>query len=45
MVRNLVGTLIEIGRGAMNLDELKEVIETGDWQSVDPPLPHRVCIW
>ncbi|MGI6551316.1 MAG: tRNA pseudouridine(38-40) synthase TruA [Syntrophomonadales bacterium] len=39
MVRNLVGTLIEIGRGAMNLDELKEVIETGDRQKCGPTAP------
>lgn len=41
MVRNLVGTLIEIGRGAMTLEQLDEVITTGDRKKAGPTAPAR----
>jgi tRNA pseudouridine38-40 synthase len=39
MVRNLVGTIIEIGRGAMSLEHLREVINTGDRKKAGPTAP------
>ena len=39
MVRNLVGTLIEIGRGTMTLEQLQEVIRTGDRKKAGPTAP------
>ncbi len=39
MVRNLVGTLLEIGRGAMSLEQLEKVMRTGDRTLAGPTAP------
>ncbi len=39
MVRNMVGTLIEVGRGAMSFEQLVEVIRTGDRKIAGPTAP------
>jgi tRNA pseudouridine38-40 synthase len=39
MVRGLVGTMLQVGRGRMGLDELKLVIESGDCGRADFSVP------
>ncbi|MGI6513047.1 MAG: tRNA pseudouridine(38-40) synthase TruA [Syntrophomonadaceae bacterium] len=41
MVRNLVGTLLEIGRGAMSFEQLEEVMRTGNRTLAGPTAPAR----
>jgi len=41
MVRNLVGTLIEIARGAMTIEQMQEVLRTGDRTKAGPTAPAR----
>ena len=41
MVRNLMGTLIEIGRGNMSLEQLQDIITTGDRTRAGPTAPAR----
>jgi tRNA pseudouridine38-40 synthase len=36
MVRNIVGTLLEVGRGAMPPDRIEEVLTTGDRRRAGP---------
>lgn len=45
MVRNLVGTLVEIGRGAMNIDTLQEILKNGDRSLAGPTAPAKgLCL-
>lgn len=39
MVRNIVGTLVEVGKGKMNLDGFKKVIEAKDRTKAGPAAP------
>jgi tRNA pseudouridine38-40 synthase len=39
MVRNIVGTLVEIGRGKMDIEEFKKVIEAKDRTKAGPAAP------
>jgi tRNA pseudouridine38-40 synthase len=45
MVRNMAGTLLEIGRGAMSVATLRSALETGDRSLVGPTAPARgLCL-
>lgn len=45
MVRNMVGTLIEIGREAMDLENLQEVLKNGDRSLAGPTAPAKgLCL-
>lgn len=39
MVRSLVGTMVEIGRGKMKIDQMKKAIESGDRTLIGPTAP------
>ena len=39
MVRNIVGTLLEVGEGKMTLSKFKEVIQAGDRSQAGPTVP------
>ncbi|MFQ5481205.1 MAG: tRNA pseudouridine(38-40) synthase TruA [Nitrospinaceae bacterium] len=45
MVRNIVGTLIEVGKGRMTLATVKEVLASGDRRRAGPTAPARgLCL-
>jgi tRNA pseudouridine38-40 synthase len=45
MVRNLVGTLLAIGRGTMTPDRVREVLSSGDRRRAGPTAPARgLCL-
>jgi tRNA pseudouridine38-40 synthase len=44
MVRNLVGALLEVGRGKMSLEQFKEVLEARDRRVAPPPAPPQGLI-
>jgi tRNA pseudouridine38-40 synthase len=45
MVRNLVGTLLEIGRAAMEPERIEEVLRTGDRRRAGPTAPAKgLCL-
>lgn len=39
MVRSIVGTLVEIGRGKMGVEDMARLLETGDRHSIGPTAP------
>lgn len=39
MVRNIVGALVEVGRGRLSLEEFKSIIEAKDRKVAPPPAP------
>lgn len=41
MVRNLVGTMLDIGRGYMRIDEIPRILESGDRSQAGPTAPAR----
>lgn len=41
MVRNIVGTLVEVGRGKMDPSEVKRILESGDRRRAGPTAPAR----
>ncbi len=46
MVRNLAGTLLEIGRGRFGPDRVDRVLETGDRRLAGPTAPaHGLTLW
>lgn len=45
MVRGLVGTMLQVGRGRMDVDGFREVIESGDSARADFSVPgHGLCL-
>lgn len=45
MVRNVVGTLVEIGRGALSPDEIVNILATRDRREAGPTAPpHGLCL-
>jgi len=45
MVRGLVGTMLQVGRGKISLDEFRRIIEGGDSKNVDFSVPgHGLCL-
>jgi tRNA pseudouridine38-40 synthase len=46
MVRNLVGTLIEIGAGRMAPEEIERILDSGDRRLAAATAPaHGLCLW
>lgn len=39
MVRGLVGTMLQVGRGRISVDEFRNIIESGDSSAVDFSVP------
>jgi tRNA pseudouridine38-40 synthase len=45
MVRNIVGTLVEVGRGRLDSDEVKSIIASGDRKRAGPTMEARgLCL-
>lgn len=45
MVRGLVGTMLQVGRGKMNVEEFEQVIRSGDCREADFAVPgHGLCL-
>jgi tRNA pseudouridine38-40 synthase len=46
MVRNMVGTLIEVGRGRLRPEEVQRILESGDRREAGPNIPARgLFLW
>jgi tRNA pseudouridine38-40 synthase len=46
MVRTIVGTLVDIGRGRMDVDEMRAIIESGDrGRAGQTAPPHGLMLW
>ena len=45
MVRNLVGTLVEVGRGRMPPGEIRDILASRDRARAGPTAPASVCAW
>ena len=46
MVRNLVGTLLRIGRGMMEPEQIDEILASGNRHLAGPTAPaHGLCLW
>lgn len=46
MVRNMVGTLLEIARGTMAVEAIPRILETGDRRLAAATAPaHGLCLW
>lgn len=46
MVRNLVGTLIEIGRGKLQAGDMKRILNSRDRRNAGPTAPAQgLCLW
>jgi tRNA pseudouridine38-40 synthase len=39
MVRNIVGTLVEIGRGRMSSEQMRDILESRDRRQAGPTAP------
>ena len=46
MVRAVVGTLVEVGRGRMTLDEFRAVVASGSRKNAGESMPaHALFLW
>lgn len=46
MVRNMVGTLIEVGKGRLRPEEVQRILESGDRREAGPNIPARgLFLW
>lgn len=46
MVRNMVGTLIEVGKGRLRPEEVQRILASGDRREAGPNIPARgLFLW
>ncbi len=46
MVRTMVGTLVDIGRGNMEVEDMKTILETGERARTGQTAPpHGLMLW
>ena len=46
MVRSLVGTMVDIGRGRKKAGEMASIIQAKDRAAASQPAPpHGLCLW